>query len=117
MSGPGNYVLLIEDDEDDVYFMKRAMWKAGISIPLRILDNGHDAIEYLGGKGDRCDHLSFTPPVCIFLDLKLPFVAGLEVLEWIRTQQSLSKVPVFVITSSAQPKDQERAERLGAKAY
>jgi CheY-like chemotaxis protein len=117
MNAPIHSILLVEDDENDVFLMKRAMFKANLQTPMQVTDNGRDAIDYLAGTGKFADRTAFPLPDCIFLDLKLPFVHGFEVLEWLRAQPALAQLPVFVLTSSPEDRDRQRAEQLGAKAY
>jgi CheY-like chemotaxis protein len=109
-------ILLVEDDEDDVYFMKRAMATAGIEPPIHVAMNGQDAMDYLSGTGRYADQ-NVPLPRCTFLDLKLPFISGFQVLEWMREQPKLKDITVFVLTSSPEESDRKRARELGAKAY
>jgi CheY-like chemotaxis protein len=110
-------ILLVEDDENDVFFMKLAMSKAMLDPPIHVSDNGQDAIDYLAGSGPYADRTVYPLPRCIFLDLKLPFVHGFEVLEWIGKEASLAGIRVFILTSSPEDRDRQRATQLGAKAY
>lgn len=110
-------ILLIEDDENDVFLMERALKKANLAPPMHIAINGQEALDYLGGQGKYADRATFPMPQCVFLDLKLPFVHGFDVLEWIRTQPSLKDVQVFVLSSSPEERDRQKARQLGAKAY
>jgi len=110
-------ILLIEDDENDVFFMRRAMTKASLAPPIHVAVNGQDALDYLRGAGKYADRATYRLPRCIFLDLKLPFVHGFEVLSWIRDQPALKSMPVLVLTSSPEEKDRQRALQLGAAAY
>jgi len=109
-------ILLVEDDENDVYFMKRAMATAGIQPPIHVAMNGQDAMNYLSGTERYADQ-NVLVPRCIFLDLKLPFISGFQILEWIREQPKLKNITVFVLTSSPEESDRKRARELGAKAY
>jgi CheY-like chemotaxis protein len=110
-------ILLVEDDEDDVFLLERALSKAKLDSPLYIAANGQEAIDYLAGAGKYADRTTYPMPGCVFLDLKLPFRHGFEVLEWIRSEPSLAAIDVFVLTSSPEDRDRERAEQLGARAY
>ncbi len=109
-------LLLVEDNEDDIFFMKHAMQKAGITKPLSIVRDGREAIEYLE-KAVACDRPQAAIPCLILLDLKLPRVPGLEVLKWIRSHTELQTIPVLVLTSSRQDQDVEQAYRLGANSF
>src|SRR5579859_3819304 len=106
-------ILLVEDDENDVFFFKRAMKKTGVANPLQVATNGQEAIHYLQGTGKFAERAQFPLPELVLLDLKLPFVMGLDVLRWIRQQSGL--VPIVVILSASQEEsDIAAAYRLGA---
>lgn len=117
MSDRMHGLLLVEDDENDVFLMERAMAKANLSSPIHVAVNGQEAIDYLSGIGNYGDRSTYPLPHCIFLDLKLPFINGFEVLEWMRSQPSLQGINVIVLTSSPEERDRQRATELGAKAY
>ena len=110
-------LLLVEDNEDDAFLMKRSLKTAGIEQPLFLVEDGQQAIDYLAGRGPYADRARYPLPAFIFLDLKLPFKSGHEVLAWIRNQPRLTEVIVVVLTSSNQPSDLEEAYRLGANSY
>src|ERR1051325_3305914 len=110
-------ILLVEDDANDVFFMKRAMKLAGVLNPVRVASDGRQAIHYLAGTGEYCDRTRFPLPSLVLLDLKLPHVMGLDVLKWIREQPELKTVIVLVFTSSSLPPDISKAYFLGANSY
>ena len=105
-------VLLVEDNEDDVFLMKRLFRKANINIPLNIVTDGRMAVDYLSGSGSFSNRTTFPIPDLIFLDLKLPFLQGFEVLTWIRNQPELNSIRVIVLSSSLEDQDRERASTL-----
>lgn len=111
------HILLVEDDENDVFIMNRAVAKANLNLTMHVATNGREAIDYLSGSGKYSDRESYPLPQHVFLDLKLPYVHGFEVLEWIRNEAHLGSVSVFVLTSSPEERDREKAEGLGAKGY
>src|SRR6267378_4918609 len=117
MRDRGKLILLVEDDENDVFFFRRALSKAGLEIPLRIVADGEQALQYLNGDGKYQDRAAHPLPDIIFLDLKLPYISGMEVLEHIQKQPALSKIDVIVLTSSPEERDRKRAFELGAKEY
>jgi CheY-like chemotaxis protein len=104
-------ILYVEDDENDVFLMERALKKVSVTNPLHIMADGKQAIDHLS-KMDAAQ-----TPTLILLDLSMPGKHGLDVLQWIRTQPSLSDVPVVILTSSNQEKDIHRAYLLGANGY
>jgi len=110
-------ILLVEDNEDDVFLIKRALKEANILNPLQIAVHGQYAIDYLAGTGKYADRVQHPLPSLIFLDLKLPFKHGLEVLKWIHEQPSLDKILVIVLTSSSEERDIQQAYRLGARSF
>jgi len=110
-------LLLIEDDEDDIFIMKRVLKDAGIRNPLRIVRDGREAIEYLSGTGRFEDRSLYPVPAMVFLDLRLPLVSGHDVLTWIRQRDDLNSTAVAVVTSSDQPEDLRRTRWLGANCY
>jgi CheY-like chemotaxis protein len=110
-------LLLVEDNEDDQFIMKRALERAGVVNPLIILEDGRKAIDYLAGAGQFRDRSQYPLPALIFLDLKLPLKSGLEVLQWTREQRELQTIVVVVLTSSDRPSDIKAAYQAGANSY
>jgi len=109
MTGP---ILLVEDDENDVFFMRDALKKAGVRKTLEIAKDGREAISYLQERAKKPDELPFL----IILDLKLPFVMGLDVLRCIREELGLLTV-VIVMSASAEKADVLAAYQSGANSY
>jgi CheY-like chemotaxis protein len=112
-------ILYAEDREDDVFFLRRACRRAGFDGVLQIhsVNDGQLAVDYLVGTGDYADRTKFPLPDLVLLDLKMPRRSGLEVLEWIRGQPGMIELPVFLLTSSNQQADIDRASALGANGY
>jgi two-component system response regulator len=105
-------VLLVEDNPDDVELTLRALKRAHVVNPVRVARDGAEALEILFGS-----RALPTLPRVVLLDLKLPRVNGLEVLERIRREESTRKLPVVVLTSSREEPDVRRAYELGANSY
>jgi CheY-like chemotaxis protein len=110
-------ILLVEDDANDVFFMKRAMKLAGIVNPLQVASDGRQAMHYLAGTGGYSDRTQHPLPCLVLLDLKLPHVMGLDVLKWMRAQPELRHIVVLIFTSSRLPPDISKAYFLGANSY
>lgn len=110
-------ILLVEDREDDIAIVRRALVRAHLVNPLHVVRDGEEAIEYLGGTGKYANREEFPLPGLILLDLKMPRVDGFQVLEWIRKQPGLKGTVVLVLTSSNQLRDVNRAYALGASSF
>ena len=110
-------ILLVEDNPDDVLLLKRAFKKAGLPHSLQIASHGEEAVDYLAGDGRYADRDKHPFPALMLLDLQLPRRSGHEVLEWLRAQDDLRRLPVVVLTSSREPNDINRAYDLGANSY
>jgi CheY-like chemotaxis protein len=112
-----HHILLVEDDPNDIFLMERALSKTNLELPMHVVMNGQEAIDYLAGEGKYTDRSTYPFPQHLFLDLKMPFINGFEVMEWLRERESLPDMDVFVLSSSPEERDRERSKRLGAKAY
>lgn len=110
-------ILLVEDEENDVLFMKMALETAGAAGGLQVAEDGEQAIDYLSGKGEYADRTLHPLPALVFLDLKLPRVMGMDVLRWIRARPEMAMMVVIVLTSSQQRSDIAMACSLGANSY
>lgn len=110
-------ILLVEDSETDVLLLERAFQKATAPVPLKVVRDGLEAVAYLAGEGKYADRASFPLPSFVLLDLKLPKRSGFEVLEWIRSDPRVHRLPVIVLTSSTETRDVIRARALGILAY
>jgi CheY-like chemotaxis protein len=116
---PGNApVLQVEDDENDVFFLRYAFAQAGIENPLVTARDGLEAMHLLKHAVHSPPSQGVLLPCLMLLDLKMPIVNGFEVLAWIRQQPALRDVlPVIVLTSSLDPDDRQKALELGAREF
>jgi CheY-like chemotaxis protein len=110
-------VLLVEDLDNDVVLMRRAWRLEGVKNPLHAVSDGRQALDYLAGAGEFSNRQQHPLPRLVLLDLKLPYVMGLDVLKWIRGQDILRTLPVLVLTTSALQQDIDQAYLLGANAF
>ena len=110
-------ILLVEDSEDDIFLMRRALKLARISNPLQVVCNGQQVIDYLDGNGAYADRKIYPLPSVIFMDIKLPHIHGFEVLAWMQQRPEFHDIVTIILTSSPGEKDQERAVELGASGY
>ena len=110
-------ILLVEDNEDDVFIFSRAYRLAQLPYPVKVATDGREALEYLAGEGMYADREKFPLPFLMFLDLKLPLTPGHEILDVMRSSPVLADICVIVLTSSAETRDVTRAQELGAWAF
>jgi CheY-like chemotaxis protein len=110
-------VLQVEDDENDVLLLSYAFKTAGVPNPLRVVNDGQQAIHYLSGAGKYADRRQYPLPCLMLLDLKMANKSGLEVLEWIRSQPAFDSMIVIVLSASANRSDMISAYRLGANSF
>lgn len=111
-------VLLVEDDLNDIFLVKRAFRTAHIPNPLQIVTDGEEAMSYLRGEGKYGDREAHPLPKLMVMDIKMPRRSGFEVLEWIKSGSGLlRRIPVIIVSSSNDPSDINRAYELGANAY
>ncbi len=109
-----SHILLVEDNPNDQLLTQRAFKKSNLGNELVIVNDGEEAINYLFGT----DATEPQPlPVLILLDLKLPKIDGLEVLERIRSNDRTQLLPVVILTSSKEQDDLIDSYRLGANSY
>jgi CheY-like chemotaxis protein len=109
-------ILQVDDDPNDVFLLRHAMKKVGLTNPVQVATDGRQAIGYLKGAGKFADREKFPMPSLVLLDLKLPYVMGLEVLKWIRRQPGAAPI-VILLTASAEDADIASAYKLGANAF
>jgi CheY-like chemotaxis protein len=110
-------ILIAEDEDDEAFLLQRALKKAAITNPIRRVNNGEQAIEYLAGTGAFADRAQYPLPLLVLLDLNMPKKSGFEVLTWIRAQPSLKALAVDILSGSSREEDIERALLLGANLY
>jgi CheY-like chemotaxis protein len=110
-------ILLVEDSSTDILLIQRAFKQANVHNPIRIVKDGDEAVAYLSGENSYRDRARFPLPALILLDLKLPRRHGLEVLNWLKEQPGIKRIPVVVLTSSREDKDIDRAYDLGVNSY
>lgn len=110
-------ILLVEDNKDDVELTVMAFDRARITNPVVIARDGVEALDYLFGKGIHAGRDTREQPVVVLLDLKLPKVGGLEVLERIRQDDRTKYVPVVILTTSTEQDDILKAGDLHANSY
>lgn len=110
-------ILLVEDNLDDVELTKRALTKSRIRNELVVANDGVEALEYLFGTGKYAGRDTAISPQVVLLDLKMPRLNGLEVLQRIRADERTKFLPIVVLTTSSEDKDRIESYKLGANSY
>ena len=110
-------ILLVEDNPDDVELTRLAFAEAGEPHRLHVVRDGAEALDYLLGRGRHAGREVADLPALVLLDLNLPLLDGREVLQAIRAEDATRRLPVVVLTTSAEPFDVEQAYALGANSY
>ncbi len=104
-------ILLIEDNDADVYLFRKALEAADFHFELTVVQDGAEALAFVRREGTG------SVPDLVVLDLNLPKDGGIQVLKAIRESQSFYNVPVAVVSSSASPQDRAETSKLGADRY
>jgi CheY-like chemotaxis protein len=109
-------ILLVEDNPNDLELTLLALDRSQLANEVIVARDGQEALDYLRGEGAWAERPAGHPAV-ILLDLKLPKIDGLEVLEKIRSSETLKATPVVMLTSSREEQDLVRSYALGVNAY
>lgn len=110
-------VLLVEDNPDDEALTIRSLRKANVANDIDVVRDGKEAIEYLFREGDHADRDPPHMPGLVLLDLKLPKLDGIEVLQRLRADPRTRFIPVVILTSSSEDDDVVRSYESGANSY
>lgn len=110
-------ILMAEDSEHDVIATKRAWKKHNIANPLHIVRDGEEYLDYLYQRGKYSDPVMAPRPGILLLDLKMPKMNGLAVLQHLREHERFRRLPVIMLTTSKAEEDRARSYDLGANAY
>lgn len=110
-------ILLVEDNIDDATLTIRALKKSGLSNTIFHVKDGAEALDFMYCKGQYADRNINDQIKLILLDLKMPKVSGIEVLEKIKSDSQFKKVPIVILTSSKEDPDIAKCYELGANSY
>jgi two-component system response regulator len=110
-------ILLVEDNPDDVALTLRALKKSKIMNEVVVAQDGIEAIDYLYGTGKYAGRDTNVKPQVVLLDLKMPRMDGLEVLQRIRKDDLTKLLPVVVLTTSSEDRDRVESYKVGANSY
>lgn len=107
-------IILVEDNISDADLVMRALRKNNLVNNVLHLHDGQEALDYIFGS---VEEIVQTPPKLILLDLKMPKVNGLEVLEKLKSHELTKSIPVVILTSSVEDPDLKKCYKLGANSY
>jgi two-component system response regulator len=110
-------ILFAEDSLDDANLTIRALKKSGFTNRLHHVKDGAEALDFIYCKGIYAERNILEKPKLILLDLKMPKVSGLQVLEQIKSDPDIRSIPVVILTSSKENPDVEKCYALGANSY
>jgi CheY-like chemotaxis protein len=110
-------VLLIENDEADVFLFRRALSQLDFKGTIRVVDSVSQAQDYLDGRGQFSDRVYYPLPDLIVSDMNLPGAFGNVFLEWLRKEQRFAALPFVFLSGTFLPPDKAWAEDLGAKGF
>lgn len=110
-------ILLGEDDDEDAELALAALSLVSLEKSVRRVKDGEEVLEFVQGSGRHADRKGAAKPKVVLLDLKMPRLTGLEVLERLKTDPRTKGIPVVIMSSSFSRQDVERAYALGANSY
>ncbi len=110
-------ILMAEDNEHDIIATKRAFKKNNIVNPLHVVRDGEECLDYLHQRGKYSQPGTAPEPGILLLDIRMPKMDGLEVLEKLKADKNYSRLPVVILTSSQEEEDRLKSYDLGANAY
>ncbi len=110
-------ILMAEDDEHDIIAVKRSWKNNHIRNPLYIVNDGEECLDYLYQRGKYSDPANAPTPGILLLDIKMPKMDGLAVLDHIRKSEKFSRLPVIILTTSKDDEDRFKSYNLRANAY
>jgi CheY-like chemotaxis protein len=110
-------ILLVEDNQDDEVLTLRALRKSNIRNPIVVVRDGAEALDYLFAQGAHAGRDPKIQPQVILLDLHLPKLDGLAVLQRIRADERTRTLPVVMLTSSNEERDLTGSYQLGVNSY
>lgn len=110
-------ILLVEDNRDDEELTLMTFTESRIAATIHVVRDGVEALDYLFGRGTYANRDASQRPTLILLDIKLPKMTGLEVLEHIKINTLTRTIPVVVLTSSREEADIDRAYELGVNSF
>src|SRR4051812_41578669 len=109
-------VLVVDDNPDDIFFLRRLLTKAEVTNPVIPFTDSAEALSFLRALEEGPEGALLRPGV-MFLDIKMPKIHGFVLLKWLRRQVGFDLMKIAVLSGSDEPRDRTRAEKLGADEY
>jgi CheY-like chemotaxis protein len=110
-------ILLVEDNDQDLMLIMRSLRKVNLANGVDVVRDGQQALDYLFAQGEFAERLGLELPTVVLLDIGLPRVSGLEVLEALRADERTRVLPVVILTSSDEERDRLRGYQGGANSF
>ena len=110
-------ILLVEDEPDARFLIVTSFEFAELPVSFQVVENGQEAINYLSGKQPYANTECYPLPVMILTNIRLPYMSGFELLEWVKQHPKLKHLPVLVMSVSDDPNHLILAAGLGACSY
>ncbi len=110
-------ILLVEDNRDDIELTLHAFRNGSLSNAIQVVRDGEEALDFIFCRGAYSDRTFGKPPKLVLLDLKLPKVDGMQVLQQMKSDPRTKAIPVVILTSSREDRDMVEGYRLGVTSY
>ena len=117
MTDEANEILLVEDDPNDLQLTLRALESNNLKSRIEVARDGEEALDFLFCRGIFSARSPASPPRLVLLDLKLPKVDGLQVLQEVKASAACRLIPIVVLTSSGEQRDIRATYKLGVNSY
>ena len=113
----GKFILIVEDNPDDEEMTLRSLQQAGLANDVQVVRDGVEALDFLFGTGTFAGRDITRMPTVVLLDLKLPKLNGIDVLNRMRQDELTRTIPVVILTSSSEDEDMVKSYNSGANSY
>ncbi|WP_438483083.1 response regulator [Oleiharenicola lentus] len=110
-------ILIVDDDENDLFFIEKAFRDVGVTEPIYLARGGEEGIAYMKGEGKFADRTKYVYPTFVMTDLNMPRVNGFAVLDYLKRHPDYGIIPTVIWSSSADPDDVKKSYHLGASSY
>jgi CheY-like chemotaxis protein len=110
-------IVLIDDNEDDLFILRLVVQKAGLFNPVHAFTRAEDAMAFLSATADGETPEDSALPLACFVDVKMIGFDGFEFIEWVRNHNVFKRVPLIATSASDDPQDLLAAAKLGAQCY